>query len=254
MSDDLEQFLRDWPHESGKVKVRKIVGIDGHDKIQLRLDLGVIQMNLEGRPDGTRPHGFESLLAYHQHLAEQADASGDDYVLDAEDCGELQQEGLQYYHRYVSLFHIRDFAGVVRDTDRNLSLIDFVAEFAEGDEIVDSFEQFRPYVLMIRTRAKASALLDLGDQQAALGEVEEGREMILEAYRISGREEEAESSPEILHLDEWTEEIKTHRPITRVERLQQELQLAIENEAYERAAELRDAIRLAASTDSADGN
>ena len=63
---DLNDLLEGWPHEPGQVKARKIVGRDGCEKIQLRIDLGLIQMELHGRPDGHRPHGFESLLHYHQ--------------------------------------------------------------------------------------------------------------------------------------------------------------------------------------------
>ena len=28
-----------------------------------------------------------------------------------EEVGELQQEGIQYYHRYISLFQLNDFTG-----------------------------------------------------------------------------------------------------------------------------------------------
>jgi len=33
MSLDLNDLLRDWPHEPGQLKVRKIVGADGRDKL-----------------------------------------------------------------------------------------------------------------------------------------------------------------------------------------------------------------------------
>ena len=52
MSLDLNTILKDWPHESGSIKVRKITGFDGCEKLQLRVDLGVLQMEMSGRPDG----------------------------------------------------------------------------------------------------------------------------------------------------------------------------------------------------------
>ena len=122
MSLDLNTVLKDWPHEPGMIKVRKVTGLDGRDKLQLRIDLGVLQMEMTGRPDGLRPHGCDSLLSYHQNRAQVAEASGNDYELSPEDCSELQQEGIQYYHRYVSLFQLSDYAGVIRDTQRNLDL------------------------------------------------------------------------------------------------------------------------------------
>ena len=72
MSLDLNTILKDWPHENGTIKVRKIIGLDGREKLQLRIDLGVLQMEMTGRPDGQRPHGSESLLAYHQLRAAHA--------------------------------------------------------------------------------------------------------------------------------------------------------------------------------------
>src|SRR5713101_1618474 len=65
MSLDLNTILKDWPHENRAIKVRKILGLDGRQKLQLRIDLGVLQMELTGRPDGLRPHGCESILIYN---------------------------------------------------------------------------------------------------------------------------------------------------------------------------------------------
>src|SRR6266404_9200592 len=159
MSLDLNTILKEWPHEPGMIKVRKITGFDGRDKLQLRIDLGVLQMEITGRPDGQRPHGCESLLTYHQNRAELAEASGDTYELTPEECSELQQEGIQYYHRYISLFQLNEYAGVIRDTPRNLDLFTFVEKHSEREEIIWNFQQFRPYVLMMNTRARVSILL-----------------------------------------------------------------------------------------------
>ncbi len=134
MSLDLNSILRDWPHESGSIKVRKIAGLDGREKLQLRVDLGVLQMELTGRPDGRRPHNCESLLEYHQKRAARIEQKGEAYQLTPEQCAELQQEGIQYYHRYLSLFQINDFEGVMRDTQRNLDLFTFVAEHTDREE------------------------------------------------------------------------------------------------------------------------
>ena len=84
---------------------------------------------------------------------------GEEYELTPEQCSELQQEGIQYYHRYLSLFQIDEFEGVIRDTQRNLDLFTFVDEHSEREDLVWSFQQFRPYVLMMNTRARVSILL-----------------------------------------------------------------------------------------------
>ena len=149
MSLDLNSLLHDWPHENGTIKVRKVPGLDGREKLQLRIDLGLLQMEMEGRPDGQRPHNCESLLVYHQRRAARSEERGDEYELTAEQCGERQQEGVQYYHRYLSLFQIDDFEGVVRDTQRNLDLFSFVDDHIERDDLVCSLQQLRPRVLIL---------------------------------------------------------------------------------------------------------
>ena len=71
MSFDISHILSDWPFKPGEVTARRIVGADGQEKIQVRLDLGLLQMEASGRPDGQRPHGHESLLAYYEYLLQK---------------------------------------------------------------------------------------------------------------------------------------------------------------------------------------
>jgi len=243
MSLDLDDILKEWPHEPGQIKVRKITGSDGLEKIQLRLDLGLIQMNLRGRPDGTRPHGQESSLLYQQIRAKDAGSRGDEFTLTAEECIELQQEGIQYYHRYISLFQLDDFHGVVRDTSRNLDLFNFVKQFAPREEIALSMEGFRPYVLMMNTRARAAIELARDDLSSALRQIERGCTKITEALREAGNVDAIVHSPELRFLNGWMEELKEKRPLSKLEVLQTEMDEAIAREAYERAAQLRDEIR-----------
>src|SRR6476659_1752557 len=244
MSLDLNSLLRDWPHEPGAIKVRKVIGLDGREKLQLRIDLGVLQMEIAGRPDGQRPYNCESLLHYHQRKAAQAEARAETYGLSAEQSNELQQEGIQYYHRYLSLFQINDFDGVIRDTQRNLDLFAFVAEHADREEMIWSFQQFRPYVLMMNTRAKASILLGEGKFAEAMHQIEEGRDAIQEFFTQSSFPELAAKSSELAFLEEWLDEVAAKRPLSRLEVMQREMEVAIASELYERAAELRDAITL----------
>jgi hypothetical protein len=243
MSLDLNSLLQNWPHEPGAIKVRKIKGLDGREKLQLRIDLGLLQMELEGRPDGQRPHNCESYLVYHQRRAIRAAQKGEKYELTAEQCGELQQEGIQYYHRYLSLFQIDEFESVIRDTQRNLDLFTFVEEHSSREELVWSFQQFRPYVLMMNTRARASIFLSEGKFNEAIREIEQGRERIATFYQESAFPELETKSSEIAFLDEWLEEVRAKRPLSKLEVMEREMERAIAGERYERAAELRDAIR-----------
>ena len=220
------------------------MGLDGREKLQLRIDLGLLQMEMEGRPDGQRPHNVESLLAYHQRRAARAEERGETYQLTPEQCAELQQEGIQYYHRYLSLFQINDFLGVIRDTQRNLDLFNFVITHTEREDVVWSFQQFRPYVIMMNTRAKASIFLGEGKFPEAMKEIERGRDTITEFFQQSNFPELAQKSSELAFLEEWLEEVSSKRPLSKLEIMQREMETAIAKELYERAAELRDAIKL----------
>ena len=62
MSKDITTIIAGWEHEPDELQVRIIAGDDGRDKIQMRIDLGLIQMELDGRPDGRRVGDDESLL------------------------------------------------------------------------------------------------------------------------------------------------------------------------------------------------
>ena len=239
MSFDLSDLLRDWPYEPGQLQVRKITGSDGREKLQLRLDMGVLQMEMRGRPDGREPHGMESELQYQMDRAEQ---TGVDFELNEDDVGELQAEGVQYYHRYLALFQLGDWQSVIRDTKRNLDMFAFVAKYAPDDDASWGVLQFRPYVMMMNTRAKANLAIEKDDMDAAIALVEKGIAGIEKFVKDHNRDGDADAS-EIKSLSEWLGELRLLKPLTPGEKLHRELERAVEDEKYERAAELRDALR-----------
>jgi hypothetical protein len=71
MSFDISHVLNEWPYQPGEIQVRRFKGKDGCEKIQLRVDVGLLQMNGQGRPDGKRPFGRESLLEHHHARLER---------------------------------------------------------------------------------------------------------------------------------------------------------------------------------------
>ena len=106
-------MLDGWPYEPGKAMVRKVEGKDGRELIQMRIDLGLLQMYTAGRPDGQRPHDADSLLDYQvqrleDHLAEH-DGEDEGFSLTSEECLALQQEAIQFHHRYICFFQLEDF-------------------------------------------------------------------------------------------------------------------------------------------------
>jgi hypothetical protein len=237
---DITPILEGWEYNSEEVTVRRITGLDGKPKIQMRLPMGLIQMEFTGRPDGLRPEGYESYFDYYE--AKRHD-NPQDFTLNAEDCARLRDEATMYYHRYLSLFHLHDFEGVVNDTTRNLRVLDFVKRFAEeaGDRM--SLEQFRPYIIMMSTRANAHLFLGRHLRGKALEHVREGIAAIEKFLREVGREELIAHCPELNVLRQLEGEIKEHVPEARIEDLRMEMQKAVIAEDYERAAQIRDEIR-----------
>ncbi len=247
MNFDISHLLEQWDYQPGMASVRKFTGKDGVEKIQLRLDLGLLQMNSEGRPDGKRPLGHASLYDYYQaklykYLAAH-DGNDTGFKLKPEDCAKLQFEALQYYQRHNCLWQLEDYAGVVRDTERNLAVCDFTQKHAENEELAWSLEQFKPQLLMMHTRARATETLRSNDYTNGLQQIEEGMTRIRDFYRDHARNEMLEQSGELNSLKAWLEEISNQRPLSKREKLERALSDAVSNEDYEKAAEMRDALR-----------
>jgi hypothetical protein len=247
MSFDISPLLDQWDYLPGQVVVRKFLGKDGEEKIQLRVDLGLLQMNALGRPDGKHPYGRESLLQYYQAQMEkfQKERRGDEksFRLTPEDCGRLQQEALQYHHRYICLFQLEDYAAVLRDTERNLKVFDFVEQHAGTEEIAWALQQFRPQLLMMQIRARGAIALKANRYEQVLQLVESGLEELRQFYRQYERMDLMEQSGEIQSLESWLQEIQAKRPLSPRERLESALSEAVRNEDYEKAAQVRDALR-----------
>jgi hypothetical protein len=250
LSKDIAPILEGWEHDPDEFQVRIIVGDDGRDKLQMRVDLGLIQMELEGRPDGQRPFGHESLFDYHVARALE---ESQPYALDSAECAELLREGVQYYHRYFAAFHLERFDIVARDTSRNLRLFAFAVQHAEDRRDKIRFDQYRPYVTMMKARALSAQAMERDDHRKALEALDEGIEAIRAFLRDYEREEDHADCRELSKLIRLRREIEQTRPVGPVERLGQQLELAVSLENYEEAARIRDQIaRLRGVPTSAD--
>lgn len=253
MSFDITHLLEKWDYQPGEVLVRRFKGKDGSEKIQLRLDLGLLQMNLEGRPDGKHPLGHESLLEYYESKLEKhiTEHKGEDegFTLKAEDCAKLQQEAIQYHHRYICLYQLRDYQGVLRDTDRNLEVFDLVEEYADSDDLAWSLQQFRPQLLLMRTRALGTMAMDEDDYDTAIEHIQTGLDDMRAFYQEQERLDLLETSGEIRSLEDWLSDVRNKRPLSEREKLELKLSEAVEREDYETAAEVRDKLRNLKTSD-----
>ena len=176
--DDIQPLLESWPYEPDKLCVRRIKGTDGEEKIQLRVEMGILQMEVSGRPDGQRPHGYESLLHYYKAKVRASPEDSKTYRLDPDVCLSLQVEGLQYYHRRISFLELGEYRLAQDDAQRNLDMFDFVKEHAREEEDSMVLEQYRPFVIGHRIRAVVLQELEDENFDRALLEIHNGIEEI----------------------------------------------------------------------------
>lgn len=238
MSKDIQPLLDAWPCDPGQLCVRKIAGRDGRKKIQLRIEMGILQMDVTGRPDGQSPYGYESLLHYYRAQARKAGAKN--FSLDTETCMALQMEALQYYHRRISFLEMGDYLNAKKDAQRNLDLFDFVKEYAEDEEDRLAFEHYRPFVIGHRVRAEVLMHLERESYDLALSKIDAGIEELQSFFEEFDRHDLIEDSEEIAFLQEWADEIRRDRPKSRSQDLHDQIREAVGHEDFERAAELRD--------------
>lgn len=257
MEVDIGPLLGEWENDPDQIVARRIIGSDGREKIQMRIELGLLQMEADGRPDGVRPHGSESLLEYHLSRLEQELATrgcADGFALSQEECAELQAEALQYYHRYICCFALEDYERAQRDTARNLRLFDLVWKYAEQAEDRWALEQHRPYLLMMNARARAALELQAGRRGQALRTVDRAIGCIEEFFARHQEPELAEASREIAFLRLLRREIRGGRAPSQEQALRVQLQEAVEVEDYATAAKLRDQLeRLEAQRQGQEG-
>lgn len=242
-SKDLRLITDDWEYEPGQINVRKIRGADNRIKIQMRVDLGVLQMEVDGRPDGRRPHQQESLLEYHSGRIEahrRRNGSEQGYVLTPEECREVREEAFQYYQRYLANFVLEDFEAVVRDTKRNLDVLDLCVKYAEEDDDRYSLEQYRPYVLMMHYRSKALGGKKKRLYRQAMAHVECGLRILRSYFVEVGQPRAYKASDEVKVLKALRRDLRRYLPVDPVAKARKLLDRAVAEERYEDAAKLRD--------------
>ena len=245
MSKDLKPILEGWNYRAGQTTVRKIAGLDGKEKIQLRLQLGLLQMEAAGRPDGTRPYGYESLLEYFNSVIEKLkkDNKEGDFQLGEQDCADVREEATQYYYRYLGLFDLSEYAGVVRDTERNLEVFDLVKTYAKTDADKYSLEQYRPYVAMMNSRSRANIALIENDFLAAHKALQEGMENVKKFFADYSQPNLAEKSEEYRILRKEDDHLRDRLPRDPLDVLRGKLSVAVKEERFEEAARLRNKIK-----------
>jgi hypothetical protein len=231
----LDFLLSEWPYEFGQASARMVSGADGRDVVQLRVDMGVLQMEVTGRPDGLRPGGCDT---YYDHLLSLAFQEGEQFELTEERCIQIDREFMQFFHRRIAWLALRAFGRAIADADHTLALMDFSTAHAPDTEWAEMHEQYRPFVLFHRTQATALVELERSEASAAVAAIDDGLERLRKVFEAHGAEDEFDDSQLALKLQELKQAIAEHFELRPT--LAQQLADAIAAEQYELAARLRD--------------
>ena len=247
MNLDLNELLGEWGGTGEEVCARIIDGLEGDRVLQLRVDLGLLQMFLDGRPDGQRYRGLPSVYDYFVH---EEQAGG---LVAAEDRRELHRELQQYNYRRLALsslteelLHERDLEQgrsflqrTLRDIERCLAILE---KLHDNDDAVDSpLTILTPTLIFNRARLMTRLRTAENRFEDAIEEAERGvYELELALDEAGFESDQREENPAVHYLHQMAERLREQHGITRT--LQEQLQDAIEQEDFETAARLRDEI------------
>jgi hypothetical protein len=205
--------------------------------MQMRIEMGLLQMESSGRPDGQRPGGAETYLDY---LNAQLVRRGESFALTDENRMEIDREFLQFYHRRICCLALREFRRAVADADHTLALMDFVAHWSTDPEWTLSHEQYRPFVIFHRAQAAALAEVQDSNPEAAVEEIKRALDRIREIYVKLEAEERFDEDELVDQLTQLKESLRHEYGLGRT--LIEQMDDAIAAEQYECAARLRDEI------------
>jgi hypothetical protein len=243
MRQDIDAALKGWDYKTGMVQARMVEGSDGRQVLQMRIDLGVLQIETSGRPDGTRPHNCSTYFDFLQKKARIAERPGKQgkFVLNEEECQEADREFVQYYHRRICWLALRNYANAIADADHTLACMDFVRDHSPSEEYMQAHEQYRGFVIFHRTQAAAALALEKNNPEKGIDEIRAGLARLRSFFATYDAEEQMEEDGMVQQLRKMERSLRDAHNIA--ETLQEQLDRAVANEEYEIAAKIRDKLR-----------
>ena len=252
MRRDLDDVIQGWPYdpEPNEVLAREVRSRDGRTLVQIRVELGVLQLEVTGRPDGTRPHGFATYLDFLRYsAASRGQATGGKeapWTMDQEHRDQADREFVQFFHRRMAWLSLRRYDKAVLDADHTLALMDFVRRHANDDDYISTHEQSRGLIQFHRAQAQALMAIERRRPEEAIDALRDGMERLTVHQRTwwDSRENDTTESPNpslIEQLRIFEQEIRKNYAVEKT--LREQLDEAVAREDYEQAARIRDMIR-----------
>ena len=254
MNLDLDELTVGWDCPEGEITARIIAGEDGSDALQLRVDMGLLQMALGGRPDGQRYCGQPTVLDFVRGEIGRAREITRS-VWDA-----LVRELTQYNYRRLAFAHLAEDASheareedartylpfAVRDVDHCMLILKMLVEHRE--EGVGSHADLAPTLVFNRSRLLARLYTMDERYDDAVEELAAGIEALRASLKDLGADDEqCEADAGVAYLRQMEDRLRRQHGVGRT--LQEQLDDAIEAEDFETAARLRDALRRRCDSD-----
>jgi hypothetical protein len=155
MNKEFDAILRYWLMMAREMQATILETRDGKKRLQILLHGGVMHLELHGRPDGIRPFQFDNYFNYFKEQLHAGYANTDRLELTAVDYLQLMQEVVLYFVRALAFSKIKDYVYCVRDSRRNLLVIDFIEQ--RTTPYHGSVGQFRPFFMLLCQHALKSA-------------------------------------------------------------------------------------------------
>ena len=148
-----------------------------------------------GRPDGMRPHGADSYYDYFfakLETYEEQHGTREGFELESDEWEILFEESFHRYTRYLLFAGIKRWQDVRRDTATNIDVTNLAREYAPSEIAWQSY-QYKGYMIMMHSIAKAELSLQENDNEGALLHIDAGIQQIGEFCGECLREEHGEA-------------------------------------------------------------
>lgn len=243
MGLDLDEILAGWERPEDEIAARLVTGRDGARLVQLRVDLGILQMHVDGRPDGRRYNGTATALEEMERALGADESAGEPLW------SELHRELGQFNYRRLALLALLDHAGgglqrdeergllrrAMQDTDHCLRILCIQERCGRGDAAFDI--PMTPSLIVNRAKLLVRLHELDGRPEQAVEAAEEGVEALRRLLLDSGFSDlECDQEPSIAYLVQLGRRLRRRYKIDRT--LKERLAEAVEKDDFETAARL----------------
>ena len=252
MRRDMDEAIQGWPYEPepGEIIAREVRARDGRTVLQIRVELGVLQLEVDGRPDGARPHGFATYLDYLRYRAagrgQSPGGKAPPWRWRRSIATEADREFVQFYHRRVAWLSLRRYDQAILRRRPHARPDGLRRRHGDDEDYIASHERFRGLVLFHRTQAAAalSPWSGAGPRRRSTPSARgsSGSPPTRIAVGCAEREPTRSPNPSLIEqLQILEQEIRKNFAVEKT--LREQLDEAVAREDYEQAARLRDQIR-----------